>query len=269
MDDVKRISRSSAANARSNRSTRSYEEDERYASRRNERIYEDERGYGNSSASGYKGVVDLGYNIPILGTAERGMFDVNTSHGYQINEYLFIGVGLGLHTYFARNPDLHTNMSHELFPQYAPDYSKNSGKVTNITDNEFVDDSVVWRHAIDTSYFTLPLFLDVRGYLPIENSFVTPFAMLRVGYAFNLTDGFNGQGLYLNPAVGVKFDLSPSVGLNVTLGYTYQSYGGLPKNGGYGYYYFKNADEKDKNFFIIPYEAKAAQTLSLKVGIEF
>ena len=109
---------------------------------------------------------------------------------------------------------------------------------------------------------TLPVFLDVRGYLPIQNSALSPFFMLRIGYSFNISDGFSGMGYYLNPAVGVKYQLSPMFGINFSLGYAYQSYGGIPKEGGYGYYYIKDSSEQK-------YEAKGAGGVSLKLGIEF
>lgn len=44
----------------------------------------------------YRGFVDLGYAIG-TGDYDFGRFEVNTSHGYQINPYVFIGVGVGLH----------------------------------------------------------------------------------------------------------------------------------------------------------------------------
>ena len=90
--------------------------------------------------------------------------------------------------------------------------------------------------------------------------------MLRVGYAFNLSDGFSGMGMYLNGAAGVKFQLSPAIGLHLSLGYAFQNYGGIPKTGGYGYYYYKDNAGKKTN---TRYEAKGAGGLSLKVGLEF
>ena len=90
--------------------------------------------------------------------------------------------------------------------------------------------------------------------------------MMRFGYAFNLSDGFSGMGIFMNPAVGVKFQLAPMIGLNFSIGYAYQSYGGIPKTGGYGYYYYKDQAGKTAN---IKYEAKGAGGVSLKLGIEF
>lgn len=50
----------------------------------------------NTAKNCYRGFVDAGYSVGI-GDYNFGRFEVNTSHGYQINPYLFIGAGTGLH----------------------------------------------------------------------------------------------------------------------------------------------------------------------------
>ncbi len=50
----------------------------------------------NTAKNCYRGYVDAGYSVGI-GDYDFGRFEVNTSHGYQINPYLFIGAGAGLH----------------------------------------------------------------------------------------------------------------------------------------------------------------------------
>ena len=45
-----------------------------------------------SMQSGYKGHVDAGYSVGI-GDYDFGRFEVNTTHGYQVNPYIFIGAG--------------------------------------------------------------------------------------------------------------------------------------------------------------------------------
>lgn len=49
-----------------------------------------------SMQSGYKGHVDAGYSVGI-GDYDFGRFEVNTTHGYQVNPYIFLGAGTGLH----------------------------------------------------------------------------------------------------------------------------------------------------------------------------
>lgn len=50
----------------------------------------------NTAKNCYRGFVDAGYSAGI-GDYNFDRFEVNTSHGYQINPYLFIGAGTGLH----------------------------------------------------------------------------------------------------------------------------------------------------------------------------
>jgi hypothetical protein len=255
MDDVKRISRGTAPKFSSRGSSRRDDSD----------WYGDESFSGdNYKAGGYKGLFDFGYNLAIGGIGEKGSFEVNTSHGYQINEYLFIGAGLGMHIYNARDPQLKANMgSLEKSPQYV-------SKVTATPPYYAIDDSLTYIHAVDSSYMTLPVFLDIRGYYPIPNSSITPFAMFRFGYTFNLSDGFGGMGLYMNPAIGIKYQVAPKIGINFSIGYSYQNYGGIPANGGYGYRY--KIIKKDSNGVVTKqeeYEAKGAGGISLKLGIEF
>jgi len=253
MDDVKQVAWNSARNNRG--ASASSKPSNTSPARSNSRYYDDGYGasnrnrynddyYDNYSVSGYKGIVDLGYNIPFGGAAEKGTFEVNTSHGYQINPYLFAGAGLGLHIYNARDSAM---KNPRTYPCYMVNYKR---------------DSTAYLRAVDSSFMTLPIFLDIRAYLPIQNSKISPFVMFRVGYSFNLSDGFKGMGIYMNPAIGAKFQIAPTIGLNFSLGYSFQSYGGIPKNGGYGYYYYKdNSGTK--------YEAKGAGGLSLKLGVEF
>ena len=257
MDDVKRISQESAgknnrssantrnASASSNRNAPSRYDNDRYSNntRAQSPRYNDYDDY--YSVSGYKGFFDAGYNVAMGKTGEKGNFEINTSHGYKVNEYFFAGAGLGLHIFSARDSALKNQAN---FPHYTSTYRT---------------DSTAYLHAVDSSYMTLPIFLDIRGYLPLQNSKITPFFMFRFGYAFNLSDGFKGMGIYMNPAIGLTYNISNMIGINFSVGYSYQSYGGIPKNGGYGYYYYKAAGDANK------YEAKGAGGISLKLGIEF
>ena len=46
----------------------------------------------NTARNCYRGSVDAGYSVGI-GDYDFGRFEINTSHGYQINPYLFIVAG--------------------------------------------------------------------------------------------------------------------------------------------------------------------------------
>ena len=267
MDDVRRITRATTPPPRNSRAqdrNASSRNSSRNNSNNNDRYNNrSSSGYNDYSIVGYKGTFDVGYNLAMGGTGEKGSFEFNTSHGYQLNEYLFVGAGVGLHMYNARDAQLKTNMgSADKFPQYVPRYGSSSTTL---------NDSVTYMRAVDSTYMTLPIFLDIRGYYPLQNSAITPFAMLRVGYSFNLSDGFGGMGLYMNPAVGVKYQVTPMIGINFSIGYAFQSYGGIPipkdgSKGGYGYYYYKDAAGKTNG---VKYEAKGAGSISLKLGVEF
>lgn len=50
----------------------------------------------NTSGGCYRGFADAGYTIGI-GDYDMGRFEINTSHGYQINPFIYLGAGLGLH----------------------------------------------------------------------------------------------------------------------------------------------------------------------------
>lgn len=53
--------------------------------------------YGqNVTSNSYRGFVDAGYSIGI-GDYEFGRVEINTSHGYQFNPYIYLGAGIGLH----------------------------------------------------------------------------------------------------------------------------------------------------------------------------
>ena len=251
MDDVKRVSRGSSRSSARQASSSSRNAGNGRSQTRNARDYDD------FQISGYQGTFDAGYNLAMGGTGEKGTIEFNTSHGYRLNEFLFIGAGVGLHMFNARDALLKTNInSADKFPQYVSKTGSNA-----------INDSVTYMRAVDSSFMTLPIFLDIRGYYPLQNSAITPFAMFRVGYSFNLSDGFRAMGLYMNPAVGVKYQISPMIGINFSIGYSYQSYGGIPlpkdgSKGGYGYYYIKDATKTK-------YEAKGAGGISLKLGVEF
>ena len=50
----------------------------------------------NTHGNCYRGYVDAGYDFGV-GDYEFGRFVINTIHGYQINPYIFLGAGTGLH----------------------------------------------------------------------------------------------------------------------------------------------------------------------------
>jgi len=267
MDDVRRIShesgrsnvRPSAPTSSSPRSNTGYDANRYNDNNRGSSRYNDDN-YDDYAVSGYKGIFDVGYNLPLGVTGEKGNFEINTSHGYQINEYLFAGAGLGLHLYNARDSAMRNQ---NTYPHYVVGSVGANGKLIPA-------DSSAWLRADTFSFMTLPIFLDIRGYLPLQNSSLAPFAMCRFGYSFCISDGFQGMGLFVNPALGLKYNLSPKFGLNFTIGYAFQHYGGIPEDNNktkpkdvkFGYLFIKDSSGNS-------YWAKGAHRFSLRLGIEF
>ena len=60
----------------------------------------------NVSGNCYRGFVDAGYTFG-LGDYKFGRIEVNTSHGFQINPYIFVGGGAGFHFMSSyKTPDM-------------------------------------------------------------------------------------------------------------------------------------------------------------------
>ena len=278
MDEVRRVTLATTSrNARASGSTaasRRPSTNDGYANNRNQREQrprKDNFYQGEQDVRGYKGIFDVGYTHS-LGPAEKGRFELNTSHGLQMNKYLFVGLGLGLHMYSARKPIMRENMGTDNYPQYADStvgISQGNGVTLYPTS---------YKHGIDSSFMFMPLFLDFRGYLPIENSTVSPFVSIKLGCSFNLSDGFRPAGFYFAPSVGAKFNVSPNIGLYLNLGYTFQGLGEsgrtehvtgtegsttttIVQNEGYGYYYRNSIDDLRN--------ATSVHGLSFRLGIEF
>jgi hypothetical protein len=199
-----------------------------------------------------------------MGVAEKGSFGFYTSHGYQLNKYLFVGLGAGLNFNLPRDPNMQLEAN---FPQYIKD-----SRVAAVNGHFKPVDSLTYMYGADTMFMTLPIFLDIRGYLPIETLLITPYAMLRVGYSFNISDGFGGMGLFLNPAIGATYKITPRIGLNFSVGYTRQSLGsikdGYTKDGKvlgdlpkYGFYYKDAAGQTLHN--------TTTHGINFQLGIEF
>ena len=93
---------------------------------------------------------------------------------------------------------------------------------------------------------SLPLFAHFRS--DLINNEITPYVDLRVGYSL-----IDVKGVYINPSVGCRFELSDDIGLNVGIGYTMQQ----------------------SKFFIIDYDfdyyrvKKNCGGIDFRVGIDF
>jgi len=126
-------------------------------------------GNNRGISSGYRGFVDLGYTLG-SGEYKIGRIEFSTSHGYQINPYIFVGAGAG-YNYFCTN---------------------------------------------DADAHGIPVFAHARSEF-LRNA-ISPFFDFKIGYSFLDTDG-----LYFSPSVGCHIQVSSSIGLNVSFGYTFQN----------------------------------------------
>ncbi|MDR0750869.1 MAG: hypothetical protein LBF62_15040 [Tannerellaceae bacterium] len=198
--------------------------------------------------SGYRGFFDAGY-IMKMGDLSSSRIEVTTSHGYQVNSSLFVGIGLGVNLY---SDGLYKNSSY-------------------VADNIGGPKDVMAKTADSLNISTtLPIFVDVR-YNFITEGQIIPFAGLKAGYSMGLastklninTDNekrlktetkIAGAGFYVAPSIGVKYVASSSFAVNLSLGYTMQM--------------FDLSYRDTKNNLINTYK-KNNGGISIKIGLEF
>ncbi len=73
--------------------------------------------------------------------------------------------------------------------------------------------------SLDDEALMMPLFLDVKGYLPISRK----ISFLAVGDLGIKTD-FSVSGFYVNPGMGISLKTGRKCALNITLRYEYFTY---------------------------------------------
>lgn len=81
--------------------------------------------------------------------------------------------------------------------------------------------------------FLIPIFADFR--FNFINKPVSPYLSFDIGYSFNASDDFKGEGLLLNSSIGVSFKISRDRELYTGIGYQLQKVRG-------GYYYDSHID---------------------------
>lgn len=110
----------------------------------------------------------------------------------------------------------------------------------------------------DNDFSIVPLFLDLRTDLKL--GIFTPFADIRVG--FNMSEG---DGVYISPSLGYRFNWGRKAGINFALGYTLQGYkvdrydiDSSVRNGvGYWHVVYLNSESHAHSYF------------SFRVGLDF
>ena len=69
--------------------------------------------------------------------------------------------------------------------------------------------------------FLIPIFADFR--VNFINRAISPYFSFDVGYSFNVSNDFIGEGILINPALGVRFKISERNEFHVGVGYQMQS----------------------------------------------
>ena len=129
----------------------------------------------------YQGEANLGYSIGV-GALGFNKVNLHTVQGIKVGEYVSAGVGLGL----------------DWWRGIYKDYWEEKGQ-------------------FDSGELTLPIYLNVKGYLPMSKN-TAPYISCDLGYATGITKGVkNLAGLYFSPAVGFKFN-----SFKAELGFTLQ-----------------------------------------------
>jgi len=82
---------------------------------------------GYTPLRGYKGFVDVGYSIG-TGDYDFDRVEISTTHGYQFNDFLFVGGGMGMHYY----SDLDDEYAVPVFANFRANFMR--GKVVPFGD---------------------------------------------------------------------------------------------------------------------------------------
>ena len=144
----------------------------------------------------YKGFLEMGYSFGV-GDNRSDRLDFLTTHGLQLTESAFLGVGTGLSVSFNADGD------------YVPssDY--------------------------DNTGVGVPLYVDLRLMQPSWQSSVQPFFDLKVGMQFTLDDdnvafedGYidGSRSFYLSPTVGIRIPTGYKSALNLGVTYNLTNY---------------------------------------------
>lgn len=129
----------------------------------------------------YQGEANLGYSIGV-GALGFNKVNLHTVQGVKVGEYVSAGVGIGL----------------DWWRGIYKEYWEEKGQ-------------------FDSGELTLPIYLNVKGYLPMSEN-TAPYISCDLGYAAGITKGVkNLGGLYFSPAVGLKFN-----SFKAELGFTLQ-----------------------------------------------
>ncbi len=165
----------------------------------------------NYDTSKFRGFIDLGYGFG-LGAPRNSFWAIETSFGYQITPYYYLGAGIALHNFKA---------CIDSYPMRT-------------------DKSELQRNDPKWKYPFIPIYAEGRYNLRSE-SHNTPFASLKVGATF-----INHKGFYASPTIGWHFKSTQFFSFNIGVAYslhtahyklwcTGDTPGAIPDNSGSSY----------------------------------
>ncbi len=173
---------------------------------------------------GFGGKTTIGtFPVQVADIRPSVEFGITTSHGYQVNRNLYVGLGAGLNIIGVRAWERGVYGS---YWDYDYGYVDN-----NLTYYEYSE--------VPLTYIQIPLFVDLRWDFGLGNR-VSPFIGLKIGYQLNFspdqdydlfyTQGSYGSqyhdlsvqtrtdnGFFLQPSIGLRRSLGSKVGLNLGL----------------------------------------------------
>lgn len=144
---------------------------------------------------GYRGFVEIGHSFAKADTyhwedasgsykeSSTNIIDISTTHGYQIIPMLYVGAGVGV------------SLSDYKREGLTPESSA---------------------YAFSNTFVSVPIYLDLR--LDFGMSRLSYFADIRGGYHATSHFAHEGGG-YFRGAVGLRYALNASLGLNLAVGY--------------------------------------------------
>lgn len=163
------------------------------------------------------------------GGVNSGSIDTESTLNKGYKGFVDLGYGIGVGDYDEGRIEFSTTHGYQFSPYF------------------FAGIGVGVNYFHEGDAVNIPIFADFRGTLPIQNTKVTPFLDMRLGYSVNDVEGF-----YFTPSVGVRLAVSKKCGLNIGLGYELQK----AKVEYYSYYY----DFED---------TVTAGAITFKLGIDF
>lgn len=115
---------------------------------------------------GYRGFVEIGGGISLTQSSSNYGLDFSTTHGYQINNWLFVGGGIGVQTF---------RLSDDIWGEYS-----------------------------NKTQWLLPLYADIKTYF--TRTACKPFAELRLGYEIKCSKPATYSDSYYDDYYDVFFE---------------------------------------------------------------